>query len=264
LLLDSVSTPYYDPPALPIGFGQQQNSMRIAALDDDIDQLDLTKSTLKAMKHHCHTFTNGAALLNELRRESFDLLVLDWELPDMTGPDIVRWVRSNVVDRVPILFVTNRRDERDVVEGLEAGADDFMSKPIRVAELTARVRALLRRAYFEPKSEEERWGRYRFSVAQSNLHVGDEPVPLTQKEFDLALFLFRNMGRLVSRRHLLEGMWKVNNPLGTDLMSRSLDTHVSRVRTALALRPENGFRLHAVYGQGYRLEAVQNLEACEN
>ncbi|WP_353506021.1 response regulator transcription factor [Variovorax fucosicus] len=244
--------------------GQQRNFMRIAALDDDIDQLDLTKSTLKAMGHHCHTFTNGAALLNELRRESFDLLLLDWELPDMSGLDIVRWVRSNVHDHVPILFVTNRRGERDVVEGLEVGADDFMSKPIRVSELTARVRALLRRAYFEPKAVEECWGRYRFLPAQTSLDVDGKPVPLTQKEFDLALFLFRNLGRLVSRRHLLEGMWKANNPLGSELMSRSLDTHVSRVRIALGLRPENGYRLCAVYGQGYRLEAVQNLETCEN
>jgi len=244
--------------------GQKQNFMRIAALDDDIDQLDLTKSTLKAMGRHCHAFTNGAALLNELRRESFDLLILDWELPDVSGLDIVRWVRSNIKDRMPILFVTNRREERDIVEGLEVGADDFMSKPVRVAELTARVRALLRRAYVEPEGNEEAWGRYRFSPAEARLEVDGKPVQLTRKEFDLALFLFRNMGRLVSRRHLLEGMWKASNPLGTELMSRSLDSHVSRVRTVLGLRPENGYRLHAVYGQGYRLEAVQNLEACEN
>ncbi|RST45432.1 response regulator transcription factor [Variovorax sp. DXTD-1] len=231
--------------------------MRIAALDDDTDQLDLIKSILKAMNHQCHLFTDGAALVNELRRESFDLLVLDWELPGISGLDIVRWVRANVTEHIPILFVTNRRDERDIVEGLMLGADDFMSKPVGVGELTARVRALLRRSYAQVRTEEEIWGRYRFIPALTQLEIDGNPVQLTQREFDLALFLFRNLGRLLSRGHMLETIWKTNNPAGTELMSRSLDTHISRVRTVLGLRPENGFRLTAVYGQGYRLEAVR-------
>lgn len=213
------------------------------------------------MNHHCHTFTDGATLLNELRRESFDLLMIDWELPGVSGPEVVRWVRSNVKEYVPILFVTNRREERDIVEGLNAGADDFMSKPVRVGELTARVQALLRRSYVKPQAEDEIWGRYRFIPAMSKLEIDGKVMPLTRKEFDLALFLFRNMGRLISRGHMLENMWKSNNPAGTELMSRSLDTHVSRVRTVLGLRPENGYRLSAVYGQGYRFEAVGNPRA---
>lgn len=232
--------------------------MRVAVLDDDAGQLDLTKSTLKAMDHHCHTFTDGAALMNELRRESFDLLILDWQLPDVSGPEIVRWVRSNVKENVPILFVTNRREERDIVEGLRVGADDFMSKPIGVGELTARIQALLRRSYVKPQTGHEDWGRYRFIPALSRLEIDGKFVALTQKEFDLALFLFRNTGRLVTRGHMLESMWRNTNPAGTELMSRSLDTHVSKVRTVLGLRPENGYRLSAVYGQGYRFEAVAN------
>lgn len=233
--------------------------MRVAAVDDDLIQLDLTKCTLRAMNHHCHTFTEGAALMNELRRESFDLLLLDWELPDISGPDIVRWVRSNVKENVPILFVTNRRGEHHVVEGLGMGADDFMSKPVGVAELTARIRALLRRSYGSVQAEEEVWGRYRFLSAARMLQVDGKFVQLTQRQFELALFLFRNTGRLVSRGHILESVWKNNNPAGTELMSRSLDTHIYRLRTVLGLQPENGYRLSAVYGQGYRLEAVDHI-----
>ncbi|VTU31867.1 Sensory transduction protein regX3 [Variovorax sp. SRS16] len=192
----------------------------------------------------------------ELRRETFDLLILDWHLPDTTGPEIVQWVRNHLQARIPILFVTNRRQERDIVEGLAAGADDFMMKPIRVGELAARVQALLRRAYAEPAPDEQIWERYRFVLASRHVEVDGEPVALTHKEFDLALTLFRNMGRLLSRQYLLEAIWNNNNPLGSDLMSRSLDTHISRVRTALRLRPENGFRLASIYGQGYRFEAV--------
>ncbi|VTU38843.1 hybrid sensor histidine kinase/response regulator [Variovorax sp. PBL-E5] len=113
--------------------------MRVAALDDDVEELDLIKSTLRAIGHDCHVFTEGAALQRELRRETFDLLIFDWHLPDTTRPEIVQWVRNHLQARIPILFVTNRRQERDLVEGLAAGADDFMMKPIRVGELAARA-----------------------------------------------------------------------------------------------------------------------------
>jgi len=88
------------------------------------------------------------------------------------------------------------------------------------------------------------------------VEIDGEPVVLKQKEFELALFLFRNMGRLLSRQYLLDSLWTATNPTGTDLMSRSLDTHISRVRNLLRLRPENGYKLSSVYGQGYRLETL--------
>lgn len=234
--------------------------MRVAALDDDLDQLDLVKCTLQAIGHDCHVFAEGAALRRELQRDSFDLLVLDWHLPDITGPEIVRWMRANLEARIPILFVTNRHEERDIVEGLSAGADDFMVKPMRVGELSARVTALLRRAYMEPPPDEQAWGRYRFIPASRRLEIDGAPVVLTHKEFDLALLLFRNPGRLLSRKHLLESIWGNSNPSGTELMSRSLDTHISRVRTVLGLRPESGYRLASIYGQGYRFETISTDE----
>lgn len=231
--------------------------MRVAALDDDKWELDIIRCTLAAAGHDCHVFSAAPIFLRELQRESFDLLLLDWHVPGTTGPEIVRWLRANRQDRIPILLVTNRVQERDIVEGLAAGADDYMVKPIRVHELTARVNALLRRAYTEPPCDEQIWARYRFLLTRKQLEIDGEPVALTQKEFDLSLTLFRNMGRLLSRQHLLEAVWTCSNPLGTTLMSRSLDTHISRVRAVLGLRPENGYRLAAVYGQGYRLEEIR-------
>ena len=79
---------------------------------------------MQAVGHDCHVFQDGDSLLRELRRESYDLLVLDWSLPDMSGPEIVQWIRDNLTERIPILFLTNRREERDIVEGLSCGADD--------------------------------------------------------------------------------------------------------------------------------------------
>ena len=128
--------------------------MRIAALDDESGQLDLIRLTMEGIGHECHGFSDGKSLLRELRQQTYDLLILDWTLPDVQGPAVVKWIREDLNSRLPILFVTNRREEADMVEGLTAGADDFMVKPIRVAELEARVRALLRRSYpaqYEPE-----------------------------------------------------------------------------------------------------------------
>jgi DNA-binding response OmpR family regulator len=226
--------------------------MRVAALDDEPDQLDLIRQTLASMGHDCHCFTDSKSYLRALRRETFDLLILDWQVPDISGLEVLRWARENLQERVPVLFVTNRNTEADVIEGLSAGADDFMIKPMRVGELTARVKALLRRAYHQQPPNEVSFGRYRFDVAGAQITVDGQPVTLKQKEFDLALFLFQNIGRLLSRKHLLEAVWAIE----AEVSSRSLDTHVSRLRTKLGLQPENGYRLAAIYSVGYRLEAI--------
>jgi DNA-binding response OmpR family regulator len=131
------------------------------------------------------------------------------------------------------------------------GADDFMPKPIRVGELSARTRALLRRAYPAQHETEVVFGPYHFFPHSRTLHVDGEPLELKHREYELALFLFQNMGRLLSREHLREAVWGQ----GPEAPSRSLDTHISRLRTKLDLRPSNGFLLSAIYGLGYRLEA---------
>ena len=226
--------------------------MRIAALDDEPSQLELIRHTMEGLGHECHGFTEGKALLRALRQETFDLLVLDWSLPDVAGPAVVRSIREELLNRIPILFVTNRREEADMVEGLGVGADDFMPKPIRVGELSARTQALLRRAYPAQHETEVVFGPYHFFPHSRTLHVNGEPLELKHREYELALFLFQNMGRLLSRDHLREAVWGQ----GPDAPSRSLDTHISRLRTKLDLRPTNGFLLSAIYGLGYRLEAI--------
>ncbi|HZF83614.1 MAG TPA: response regulator transcription factor [Burkholderiaceae bacterium] len=226
--------------------------MRIAALDDEPSQLELIRLTMEGLGHECHGFAEGKALLRALRQETFDLLILDWSLPDMAGPAVVRTIREELLNRIPILFVTNRREEADMVEGLGVGADDFMPKPIRVGELSARTQALLRRAYPAQHETEVVFGSYHFFPHSRTLHVNGEPLELKHREYELALFLFQNMGRLLSREHLREAVWGQ----GPEAPSRSLDTHISRLRTKLDLRPNNGFLLSAIYGLGYRLEAI--------
>jgi DNA-binding response OmpR family regulator len=226
--------------------------MRIAVLDDDALQLELMQRASEAMGHVCHTHANGASLLKALRRETFDLLIVDWELPDTSGPEIVRWARENIGPDLPIVIVTHRREERDIVEGLSSGADDFMTKPVRIGELTARVSALLRRAYPAKTKSVTEFGKYRFLADTRSIEMNGTRVELKNREYELALFLFQNMGRLLSRDHLREIIWGQNS----DVISRSLDTHISRLRTLLDLRPDNGYVVSAVYGMGYRFEEV--------
>ncbi|GAA4335184.1 response regulator transcription factor [Pigmentiphaga soli] len=226
--------------------------MRIVILEDDTGPATMIHKAVAELGHEGFIFGDGRALLRELHRDSYDLYVVDWGVPHVQGPDIVRWIRRNVDERVPVLFVTNRDEEADVVEGLTCGADDYMIKPLRVQELKARIVALMRRAYpsavLQATTE---FGPYRFDLHRREVSLHGIPVPLKPKEYQLALFLFRNTGRLLSKDYLMAELWGSG-----DIDSRTVVTHVSQLRRKLDIHPGNGFRLTPVYSLGYRLEQV--------
>ncbi|MFZ7308934.1 response regulator transcription factor [Comamonas jiangduensis] len=225
--------------------------MRIAVLDDDRLLLEMMERVIQEMGNTCQLYETGQACLQDLRRETFDMLIVDWELPDTSGPEVIRWARQHLDASLPILFITHRSEERDIVEGLQCGADDFMTKPVRVAELKARMHALLRRAYPECTDDVQTFGPYTFTRSSLSVTFGGKEVVLTYREFALALLLFQNAGRLMSRDHLREAVWGQNS----EVLSRTLDTHVSRLRQVLQLRPGNRYSIAAVYGLGYRLDS---------
>jgi len=231
--------------------------MRIAILDDDLSQLDFVCQILTSKGHICHPFQSGKQILKELHRESYDMLILDWQVPDLSGIEVLLWVRDKLSKTLPILFMTARNSEEDIVEGLTAGADDYMTKPIRHSELIARTEALLRRAYPVDKSSEQvAFNDYLFETNAMRITVAGEPIETTQKEFDLALLFFYNLGRPLSRAYILEKIWSRE----IEIPSRTMDTHVSRLRSKLHLRPENGYRLAPVYSYGYRLEQLNSQD----
>ena len=230
--------------------------MRIAILEDDPDQLALLTRWLTNAGHSVHGYPLGNEVLKFAGRESFDLFVLDWEVPDVSGIEVLGWIRANLSKSVPILFVTVRDTEEDIVFALNKGADDYMIKPARQSELLARVGALLRRAYPQKDETQLLFPPYEFDTQSGIARLNGAVVDLTPKEFELAVLLFRNPERLMSRGHLQEAIWGHSG----DLATRSVDTHVSQVRRKLGLRGEFGIRVAAIYNYGYRLKRIpENL-----
>lgn len=225
--------------------------MRFAAVDDEVSQLELIQTIISALGHECHTYTTGNALIEVLRHESYDFLLMDWDLSDIKGPEVVKWVRENKSKTVPILFITDRRDEFDVAYALSIGVDDYIRKPIRIHEMTARVEALLRRVNPLATQNKYSWGNYIFIPESQCVTFNGKKITLKNKEYELALFLFQNLGHKLSRQLLQQRLWAEPS---TDVITRTLDTHISAVRNKLSLQPENGYQLVSLYGYGYRLD----------
>lgn len=227
--------------------------MRIAVLDPDRSQADLICQVLTAAGHSCQSYDSGKEMLAHLRKDSTDMLILDWQVADMSAVDVVRRAREKMPAHMPIMFMTSSSGEDDIVAGVGAGASDYVIKPLRRGELVARVQAMLRRAYPSQNGAEMlQFGPYVFETRPGRLLMDGSVIDVTHKEFYLALLFFRNIGRPLSRAYIHEAVWIRE----TDVPSRTMDTHVSRVRNKLQLKPENGFRLVPVYSYGYRLEKL--------
>ncbi len=234
--------------------------MQIALLDDD-DILAIHVTELLARSgHQVRHYRTARSMMRSLRQDSFDLLMLDWNLPDGSGLEVLAWVREKLDPPPPTIMITARTGEADIVAGLTGGADDYIVKPMHDDVLKARVEALLRRAYGgRRKQNVEIYGEHAFDVVERTASVAGTPVVTTAKEFSLALLLFRNLHRPLSRSYVVETVWGH----ALDPSSRTLDAHISQIRNRLGLRPENGVRLSSVYGFGYRLEALADpAEAC--
>ncbi|TWH31432.1 DNA-binding response OmpR family regulator [Isoptericola variabilis J7] len=181
-------------------------------------------------------------------------MVLDLGLPDMDGLDVAREIRAKGLS-VPVLVLTARADEVDLVVGLDAGADDYVTKPFRLAELLARVRALLRRTHGETTEDEElRAQDVRVDVAAHRAFQGERELHLTTKEFDLLKVLVANAGSVVLRDTLMRDVWG-SDPVGS---TKTLDMHVSWLRRKLGDDANSPRYVSTVRGLGFRFELGQS------
>lgn len=230
-------------------------SCHIAAVEDDASTREALEKWLRELGHEVTTFSSGEALLASGSVARFGLFVLDWGLPGMSGIAVLRELRTSRNIDAPVIFCTSRDAETDVVDALAAGADDFIVKPIRKGELAARVVAALRRAYPpEQESGHLDFAPFRIDLTARSISKDGAPIELQNREYELAVLLFRHLNGVISREKIIHTLWG-NVPLDG---SRSLDTHVSRLRRKLGLNAEAGYALQSVYGRGYRLQALND------
>ncbi len=231
--------------------------MRIAIADDDLDVRDFIRTALTEAGFSCVVLTNGRDVVSELRRDTFDLLLLDWNMPGMSGLEVIAWAHENLDPVPPCIVLTSRADKTDIVQALEAGADDFIIKPEASNVIIARVGAALRRSRLKKTVEfVAQHGPYEFDKLSSSVLLEGKAVSLTAKEFSLSQLFFSNINRPLSRSYIMQRVW--GNVV--DLPTRTLDMHVSRLRSKLELRPERGYGLQTVFGYGYRLDSLAGNE----
>lgn len=234
--------------------------MRIGLLEDDTSQIELISLWADEAGDQLQSYTTGKSFRAAMSDEQFDLLVLDWHLPDTTGIEELDWLRGEKASNTPVIFITSRDSEESVVEALEHGADDYMVKPVKKDITLARIKALRRRYNIDVTSEAkvsetkgiEVFEPYTINEPECSITVNGEAVKLTNKEFELAVYLFRNAGSLVSRAFLMENIWGTK----ADLNTRTVDTHISRIRSKLGINPTIGWQLSSIYQRGYRLFKV--------
>ena len=226
--------------------------MNFAIVEDSRSQAEVLKALLRSEGHQAEIFGEGSACIKALDTRTFDFFVIDWNLPDIGGDEVLRHIRERCGWDVPVVFCTARTAEESAVDILRLGADDFIPKPIRYMEFLARVQVLLRRRQVS-RPTPLRIGAIELDLDGRRISLAGVEVDLTQREFDLAVVFLRNIGRVLPREELLSSVWVRDSD---DVDTRTVDTHASRLRKKLGLGGESGLMLTSVYGQGYRLDTV--------
>lgn len=227
--------------------------IRLALLCPAPDPAVDTLAALRNAGHIVHALDGPQHLLRELGRETFDLLLIDEAACDGGLQHFVKRLFSLAGDDTALIFINCGDDEHRLADALALGADDFIRRGVGSREIAARVDAVLRRRQplrYQPSLDHP---PYFFNLETRVCRFDDNEVMLTDKEFELAVFLFQNLGRVFSRGHLLDAIWRGQHAQST----RTIDTHISRLRRKLQLTDSQGFRLASAYGSGYRLERFE-------
>jgi DNA-binding response OmpR family regulator len=224
------------------------NPAQILIIEDEAALMRGLKDNLENEGYFVRAATDGESGLAALLRDPPDLLLLDLMLPKINGYEICRAARARKLD-FPIIMLTAKGQEDDIIRGLELGADDYVTKPFSIRELLARVKALLRRG---AASSEFRFGHCRLDLTAHKLFRHDTEVPLTAKEFRLLEFFLKRPGRALTRDTILDAVWG-REVLVTD---RSVDRFVTTLRAKIEADPRNPVFIQTVRDIGYRFESL--------
>jgi len=234
--------------------------MHIALLEDEQTLASDVQTLLTNAGHSVLHFPDGHQIMRALLKDTFDLLVLDWNVPGPDGLDVLKHIRNHMKLDTPVIFLTSNSSEQQIVTALDCGADDYCTKPVRPFEFMARVGALQRR--FLPKDAIDADGEmvegYVFERSQRTVAAFGKIVSLTEKEYELARLMFQNIDRPISRHRIMQEIWGREE----DTLSRTLDVHISWVRRKLNIGAgAQNLRLVVVHGFGYRLMKITQQES---
>ena len=223
--------------------------MNIYILEDDTDQAELYAFWLD--EYNCTVFHKARDLIKQIPYQVPDILIIDWNLPVVDGLDVLHWLKGSRYEDIPVIFLTARNTEDDIVTALTDGADDYIIKPTSEAIIKARIKAVTRRLLNKNSQLliESNTHPYKFDHKSNTVAYKNTNVSLTNKEYDLALYFFSNEGLLISRDQLLESIWVKSS----DVSTRTVDTHISRLRKKLLLNGTHGWKLVSIYHQGYKI-----------
>jgi two-component system, OmpR family, response regulator RegX3 len=224
---------------------------RILLVEDEIALSDPLSFLLEREGYEVEVAADGPAAITSFDQNGADLVLLDLMLPGLPGTEVCREIRTR--STVPIIMLTAKDSEIDIVVGLELGADDYVTKPYSTRELLARIRAVLRRRLEVEDFDEAilEGGRVRMDVDRHTVEVDGTAVPMPLKEFELLELLMRNPGRVLTRGQLIDRVW------GSDYFgdTKTLDVHIKRIRSKIEVQPSEPVQLVTVRGLGYRFEA---------
>lgn len=223
----------------------------IWCVDDDTTILDIEVYTLQQTGFEAKGFTDGTELLEALKSEKPELIVLDIMLPDKDGVEILKEIRSNPETRkIPIIMATAKGTEMDKIKSLDLGADDYLVKPFGVMEMVSRIKAVLRRCTSDTLGETFTFETITLNDTSHSVTVNSVPVTLTLKEFEILKLFIKHPDTVFSRDKLLSDVW------GIDFLgeSRTVDMHINTLRKKLG---SEGHLIKTVIGVGYKLEATK-------
>jgi DNA-binding response OmpR family regulator len=234
--------------------------MKVLLVDDDVDMVDLISYALRREGYSVLTAIDGLQAIERWQQDKPDIVLLDGNLPKLDGLEVCRRIRHE--SKTPIIMVTARDEDQDVIKGLQYGADDYVTKPFSAKQLAARMQAVLRRCQPDPyrqPAREVRAGDIALDLHSHAVTVGDREVELTLLEFKLLYVLAMNEGRVVPYSRLIEYAWGFFNEQSSTL----LKTHICHIRTKLGLDTGRKSRLKAVFGVGYSLQKQAQTQRAE-
>ena len=221
------------------------NKPLVLVVEDDMPVRNLITTTLKTHEYRYLSAQNGASAVMEALSHNPDIVLLDLGLPDMDGVEIIRKIRS--WSNMPIIVISARTEDSDKIVALDAGADDYLTKPFGVMELLARVRALLRRTQEETPSAVMTLGDVTLDRESHRVTAGGQEIDMTNMEFKLLAFLMAHAGKAVTREVLLDDVWGIAYSGDT----RTIDVHVRTLRQKLG---DSGRLITTIRNVGYRMD----------